>query len=61
MVVVTHVVVVEVDQALNGFFNRRQLDQSHFAILEKLESFHSAAGVSEQYSEVIFSYVLWDV
>lgn len=27
-------------------------------LLEKLECFHSASGVSEQYSQVIFSYVL---
>lgn len=61
MVVITHVVIVEVDQALNGFFDGRHLNQGHFMILEKLESFHSAAGVGEQDSEVFFSNVLRDV
>lgn len=48
VVVVTHVVVVEVDQTLDGLFHRRHLEQRHFVILEKLECVHSAPGIGEQ-------------
>lgn len=61
VLVASHVVVVQIDQALDGLLHCRHLDQSHFAILEKLERFHGASGVGEEQSQVVLRHILWDV
>lgn len=48
VLVASHVVIVKVNQGLDGLLHCWHLDQSHFTILEKLESFHSASGIGEE-------------
>lgn len=61
VLVASHVVVVKVNQGLDGLLHRRHLDQSHFTILEKLERFHSSSSIGEEQPQVILCHVLWDV
>lgn len=61
MVVLAHVVVVEVNEALNCLFNGGHLQKRHFVILEKFEGFHRATRVGEQNSKVILGNVFRDI
>lgn len=61
MLVASHVVVVKVNQGLDSLLHCGHLDQSHFAILEKFECFHSASSIGKEQPQVILCHVLWDV
>ena len=53
VVVVTHVVVVEVDQTLDGLFHRRHLEQRHFVIPGKKTRWFICPTVTSEF--ILFS------
>lgn len=57
VVVLSQVVVVQVDERLNGLLHGTHLNQRHLAILlEELEPFDNSAVAGEEYLEVVLRY-----
>lgn len=62
MMVFTKVIIMQINQGLDGFFHCCHLKESHFVIsLKKLKCFHSAPSVSKQRSEILFCYWRRDI